>query len=98
MSMEVKSGLRNSIPLPTLMYGSETWIWNRAQQSRVCAVEISYLRGVYGLTRWEGESNESVYEKCDMGPCANGVKCGVVEWVKRSTLWRFGHIERKKSF
>ncbi len=29
---EVKRGPRNSILLPTLMYGSETWTWNRAQQ------------------------------------------------------------------
>ena len=33
VSMEVKRGLRNSILLPTLTYGSETWTWNRAQQS-----------------------------------------------------------------
>ncbi len=34
VSMEVKKGLRNSIFLPTLTYGSETWMWNRSQQSR----------------------------------------------------------------
>ena len=28
---------------------------------------------------------------------ANGVECGVVEWVKRSTLRRFGHTERMGS-
>ena len=32
-----------------------------------------------------------------MGLCTNGVKCGVVEWVKRNNLRWFGHIERKKS-
>ena len=45
VSMEVKIGLRNIILLPTLTYRSETWTWNRAQQSRVHVVEISYLRG-----------------------------------------------------
>lgn len=30
-----KRGLRNSIFLPSLMYGSETWTWNRMQQSGV---------------------------------------------------------------
>ena len=70
VSMEVKRSLRNSI-LPTLTYGSETWTWNRAQQSTVCAVEMSYLRGVCGVTRWDGESNESVYERCGMGSHAN---------------------------
>ena len=29
VSMEIKRGLRNSILLPTLMYGSETWTWNK---------------------------------------------------------------------
>ena len=87
----------NSILLQTLTYGSETWTWNRAQQSRACDVEISYLRRACGMTRWEGENKESVYERCDMGPCANGVKYGVVEWVKLNTLRWFGHMERKKS-
>ncbi len=50
-----------------MTYGSETWTWNRAQQSKVHAVEMSYLRGVCGVTRWEGESNESMYERCGMG-------------------------------
>ena len=51
----------------------------------------SYLRGAYGVTRWEGDSNESVYERCGMGTSADGVKCGAVEWVKRNTLREFGH-------
>ncbi len=29
-----------------------------------------------------------------MRGCGSGVGCGVVEWVKRSTLRWFGHIER----
>ena len=35
------------------------------------------------VTRGENESNVSVYERCGIGPCANKVKCGVVEWVKK---------------
>ena len=45
----------------------------------------------------EDESNESMYERCGIGPCANGVKCCVVEWVKINTLRWFDHIERKTS-
>ena len=43
MSMEQRKVLRNSIFLPTLMYGSETWTWNKIHYSRVHAVEMSYL-------------------------------------------------------
>ncbi len=48
VSMEVKRDLRNNL-LPGLTYGSETWTWNRAQQSRVRAVEMRYLRGAFGV-------------------------------------------------
>ena len=36
-------------------------------------MEKCYLRGAYGMTGWEGESNESMFEICRMGPCANEV-------------------------
>ncbi len=59
-----------------------------------------YFRGVQvpSLTPlcscpWDGESNESMYERCGMGINANGVLCGVVEWVKRNTLRSFRHWE-----
>ncbi len=94
VSMEVKRGLINSILLPTLTYGSENWTWNGAQQSKVRDVEMSYLRGACGVSRWDGLSNESVNERCGMRGRGSGVGCGVVEWVKRSILRWFGHIER----
>ncbi len=98
MSIEVKRALRNSILLPTLTYESrETWTWNRAQQSRVRAVEMSHLSGACRMTRCDGERNESMYERCGMGNHANGMNCGVVEWVKINSLRWFGHTERMKS-
>ncbi len=97
VSMDVKRGLRNSILLPALTCGSENWTWNGAQQSRVRAVEMSYLKGACGVSRWDGLSNEGVYERCGMRGHGSGVGCGVVEWVKRSTLRWFGHIERMRN-
>ncbi len=48
---------------------------------RVQAVEMSYLRGACGVSRWDGLSNEIVYERCGMRGHGNGVGYGVVEWV-----------------
>ena len=90
VSMEIKRRLRNSILLPTVT-------WNRVQQSRAHSVQMSLLRGACSVTRWESESIESMYKRCSMEPCANGVKCDVGEWMKRNTLWWFGNIERKNS-
>ncbi len=72
-------------------------MWNGAQQSRVSAVEMSYPRGMCGVSRWDGLSNESVYERCSMRGNGSGVGCTVVEWVKRSTLRWFGYTERMKN-
>ncbi len=57
------------------------------------AVEMSYLRAC-GVHRWDGVSNKSVYERCGMKGSGSRVGCGVVEWVKRSTLRWIGHTER----
>ncbi len=68
-------------------------MWSRAHQSRVHAVEMSSLRGACGVTRWDCVSDENLYERC-------GVKVGWgagVEWVKKSTLRWFGHIERMEN-
>ncbi len=49
------------------------------------------------MSRWDGVSNESMYERCGMRGCESGVGCGAVEWVKRSTLRWFGHVERMEN-
>ena len=36
-------------------------------------------------------------ERCGMRPFANGVKCGVVEWVKKNTSRWLSNFERKKN-
>ncbi len=64
----------------------QTWTWNAAQQSRIRAVEMSYLQGACGVLMWDRESNEEMYGRFGMSESAVGMDCGVVEWVKRSTL------------
>ena len=43
-------------------------------KSAFCSVAMSYPRGACGVTRWEGESNESMYETNGMEAFGNGVK------------------------
>ncbi len=86
VSMAVKKGLRNIVILLTLSYASKTWTWNAAQQSRIRAVEMSYLWDASGVSRWDRESNEDTYGRFGMSAAAAGVECGVVEWVKQRML------------
>ncbi len=64
------------------------WTWNAAQQSRIRAVEISYIRGSCGVSGWDGDCNE----RFGMGVTVQ-VDCGVVEWVKGGVLRWFGHVD-----
>ncbi len=50
---------------------------------------MSYLRGICGVNRMDGESNENVYRR--FGMVSKGG--GVVEIVKRSTSRWSGHME-----
>ncbi len=94
VSMEVKWGIRNSVILPILSYALETWTWNTAEQSRIRAVEMSYLRGACDVSRLDRESNEDTYGRFGMSETAVGMDYGVVEWVNRSTLRCYGHLMR----
>ncbi len=40
------------------------------------AVEMSYPRGACGVSRWDGLSNKSVYERCGMRGWWGVVWCG----------------------
>ncbi len=82
VSMDMKRSLSNSTLLPTLTYGSEYWTWSRAQQSRVRAVEMSYLRGGCGVNRWDGVSNVSVYERCSNRPYAISGVCALATGMR----------------
>ncbi len=93
LSRKVKKALGDSIIVLTA-YASETWMWNQSQKSKIQAIEMSYLRGGCGVNRMDGESNENIYRKFGMSSRGEGMSCGVVEMVKRSTLRRFGHLER----
>ncbi len=98
VSIAVKRGIRNSVILSTLSYASETWTWNAAQQSRIQAVEMSYMQGACGVSRRDGESNEDTYGRCGVSETAVGMDCRVVEWVKRSTLRWYGHVMRMNEY
>ena len=46
----------------------------------------SYLRGADGMTRWDGKSTESVYERCDMGAYTARITYNYIENQTTQTL------------
>lgn len=66
VSMEVKWGKRNRIFLSTLLYEFGAWMWNEAQQLQIRAVELNLMISECGVSGWDGENDESMYERFNM--------------------------------
>lgn len=54
---------------------------------------MSYQRETYGLMRWNGESDDNVYERCGMGERAVGVKCGELRESEFTTKVFMSEVE-----
>ncbi len=59
--MEATVGMRSNIILTTLPYASKAWTWNVAQKSQIRTV-MSYIRGAFGVSRWDDASSEEMYQ------------------------------------
>ena len=49
--------LHNTLALPVLLYGSETWIIKASDARRITAAEMKYMRRTAGYT-WDRLQNE----------------------------------------
>ncbi|GBP60318.1 hypothetical protein EVAR_26730_1 [Eumeta japonica] len=71
------------------MYGSESWVWQKKNESRINAAEMRSLRSTCGVSRKDICKNSDIRERC-------GLKEEVVTGVERGMLLWFGHLERMK--
>ena len=87
VSRNARLSVYNDVLVPTLMYGSEWWVWIKKHERRITAVEMRYLRGVFGYTRRDCVRNTLVYDECE-------IEKNAVRRVGVSQLRWFGHVER----
>ncbi|GBP76987.1 Glutathione S-transferase [Eumeta japonica] len=50
--------------VPTLMYDSESWVWQKKNESRINAVERRSLRSMCGMSRKDRCRNSDVRQRC----------------------------------
>ncbi|GBP06012.1 hypothetical protein EVAR_3262_1 [Eumeta japonica] len=83
--------IHNGILMPTLMYGSKSWVWQKKNDSRINSVEMRSLRmsvrSMCGVSQKDRFRNSNVIERC-------GLKENVVTRVERGMLRWFDHLER----
>ncbi|XP_073989088.1 uncharacterized protein [Rhodnius prolixus] len=86
VSKQTKLRIFNSIYLPTLTYGCESWALTKNSKNRIQAAEMRYLRRVEGKTRRDRVRNTTI--RSNLGCEA------VVERIMRTQLRWFGHMNR----
>ncbi|KAG7312683.1 hypothetical protein JYU34_001045 [Plutella xylostella] len=87
VSQKARLAVHGGVLVPTLMYGSESWVWQKKNESRVNAVEMRSLRSMCGLKLNDRIRNSIIRERV-------GVKEDVVTKIEKGMLRWFGHIER----
>ena len=81
LSRRTKLRVYNTIVVPTLVYGSETWVLNKQQESAIQAVEMRVLRQIAEKRMVDRVRNVEIREELKQE--------GVLEKVKRSQVrWR----------
>lgn len=87
VSKKARLAVHNGVLVPTLMYGSESWVWQKRNESRINAVEMRSLRSMCGLTLKDRVRNSMIRKHC-------GLKEDVVTKIDKGRLRWFGHMER----
>ena len=87
MSVKAMKGMYEAIVVPTVLYGSEAWVLNARDVSRVEAVEMRCLRSMCGVTKYDRVRNERIREQ-------TGVQMRMGERAEQARLRCYGHVMR----
>lgn len=86
VGVETKRHVYKSVYLPTLIYGSESWVMLDKQTSRITAAEMRFLRRAVGKTRRDRIRNEQIRELFEVTELRKTIETRQLKW--------FGHVCR----
>jgi len=86
LSRQTKLKLYNSLILPVVMYGSETWTLTKNSIGRLDAFDMRCLRQIEGIKWWDRISNETIRDSTKQPP--------VTQLISQRRLSLLGHLAR----
>ena len=87
IGLEVKKNMYESIVVPTVMYGSETWSMGVKERKRLDVMEMKCLRSMCGISIRDRVRNEVIRKKVRVNEKLS-------ERIDKRVLTWFGHVER----
>ena len=82
-----KVRLYNTLVLSVLLYNAETWTMKEELRRKLLVFEMTVLRRIAGVTRWDRCRNADIREKLGIGR-------DIVNRVRAKRLSYFGHVVR----
>ena len=74
--------LYNTLALPTLLYGSESWTIKATDASRIRAAEMRYMRKTAGYTWSDYKSNTEVIKELKITPVLEKLENHKTKWIR----------------
>ena len=90
ISIRTKIRLYETLVIPVLLYGAESWCIRKDDERRLQAAEMGWLRGLLNRSRREKIRNEVTREEL-------GQKDTVVDKIGRRRLTWYGHVIRMEN-
>ena len=87
MGLNVKKCVYETVIVPTVLYGAETWRLRESERKMLNVFEMRCLRSMIGVTRRDRVRNTVIREKTGMNVDLSGT-------ADKSVLRWFGHMER----
>ncbi|KAI8431494.1 hypothetical protein MSG28_015996 [Choristoneura fumiferana] len=66
VSNKARLAVHGGMLVPTLMYGSESWVWQKKHESRINAVEMRALRSMIGVKLSDRIRNSEIRKRCGL--------------------------------
>ncbi|MDF4355499.1 hypothetical protein P3445_23705, partial [Vibrio parahaemolyticus] len=89
LSWKAKLSIHWSIYVPTLTYGHELWGVTERMRLRIQVLEMSFLRGVAGLSLRDRVRSSDIWRELGVEPLLLHIERGRLRW--------FGHLVRMPS-
>lgn len=86
ISSKTKLTIYKTVYLPTLLYGSETWVMTEKLHKKIQVLEMKYLRKVAKVTIMDKIRNEEIRERLEIE--------NVKKHIEKAQLRWWGHMKR----
>ena len=86
LTLQLKLKLFNSLVIPVLLYGSETWVILQADVNRINGFYMLSQRRILGVRWYELVSNDTITSMTALPP--------IIDIIRKRRLTLFGHVAR----